>query len=202
MFAQSVAIDNNRVVIGGAREIVNGFSEGLVFVFDAITGMKLHTLRPVGGGIDENFGSSVAINGNRITVGADSAPKGDRHERGAAYLYDAITGAFLERIVANYDPVGTNFGSSVAIDGNHVIVGAEGFGGLNDNINRIATAGNAFIYDISNAGDNTNVHSPSALLLIFPFLFFPRKHVRGKHFAHNFDHWRLSLKPSIKMLPI
>ena len=95
----------------------------------------------------DQFGSAVAISGNKLLIGA---PGDDTSEVnvGQAHLFDATTGVLLQTFndptVVKQSDVGSGFafggdgfGSSVAISGNNVLIGAafddtsttSGFGG-------------------------------------------------------------------------
>ncbi len=69
----------------------------------------------------DNFGSSLAISGNRVVVGAYSAAIG-----GSAYLFSKTENGWEESFIYNADGIKRmdEFGQSVAISGNSVIVGS------------------------------------------------------------------------------
>ena len=75
-----------------------------------------------------NFGSSVAISGDRVAVGAPLHDAGDEVASGAVYVYRRIDGAWgLEHVVvpANAeDSHGAKFGASVDLQGDLLLVGA------------------------------------------------------------------------------
>ena len=70
--------------------------------------------------VAREFGYSVAICGNTVVVGAQGAGGGDP---GAAYIFDAGTGALLFTLA---DPRGGLVRRSVSISGTTVVVGAPG----------------------------------------------------------------------------
>ena len=140
LFGRSVAISGNRVLIGASDDSTNGFFVGQAHLFDATTGMLLHTFDdPTPGGTDA-FGNSVAISGNRVVVGA-FADDTMGLNIGQAHIFDATTGMLLHTFD---DPTPTNqdqFGQSVAISGNKVLVGARG-----DSTNGLSV-GQAYMFD-------------------------------------------------------
>ena len=96
---------------------------GAAYLFDAGSGKLLHTfLNPTPAALDF-FGSSVAISGDKVLIGAQGDDAGAK-DSGAAYLFDAATGkllhTFLNPTPATYD----QFGTSVAISGDKVLIGA------------------------------------------------------------------------------
>ena len=72
------------------------------------------------------FGSSVAISGNYIVVGAPRNNIGAVTHQGAAYVYFNNGGSWFEqqRLLANDGAANDWFGTAVAISGEHVAVGA------------------------------------------------------------------------------
>ena len=71
----------------------------------------------------DNFGRSVAIEGDTIVVGATQAGNGGP---GVAYVLRASDGAQLAKLTAADGAAGDKFGGSVAISGDTIVVGAAG----------------------------------------------------------------------------
>ena len=69
-FALSAALDGNYIVIGAFEDDTLLPSAGQAYVFDATTGLLLHTLDNPEPNNMEWFGEAVAIDGSRIVVGA------------------------------------------------------------------------------------------------------------------------------------
>jgi hypothetical protein len=122
-FGISVAMDGTRVLIGAMGDNNNGFFVGQAYLYDAVSGELLQTFddpTPTG---EDQFGTSVALDGNYVLVGA----RGDDTNGsniGQAHLFDAITGSLLWTF---NDPTITStdeFGYSVALNGGRVLVGA------------------------------------------------------------------------------
>jgi len=69
----------------------------------------------------DGYGMSVAISGNTAVVGAPNDNTGE----GSAYVYEytAAGWTFSQKLEVDGNPM-DNFGQSVDIDGNHIIVGA------------------------------------------------------------------------------
>ena len=143
-FAEVIAIDNNHVVIGSPEDDMGAIDSGSAFVFDATTGELLHTLSNPTPGQGENFGGDVAIDGNLILVGARRDDTG-ANDSGAAYLFDAVTGELLQSFF-NPSPTSSakeQFGVSLAIDGNNVLIGAREFDA------GVRNSGAAYLFDAS-----------------------------------------------------
>jgi FG-GAP repeat len=100
--------------------------EGVVQVFNAVTGVWVRTLRrpatPVEAG-KLHFGQALAISGDLAVICAD----GDTGDVGGAtwaYVYNLATGALVRTIKPSYANSGVGFGRSVAISGNRVLIGS------------------------------------------------------------------------------
>ena len=131
LFGSDIAIQGNLVVIGARLDDATAQNSGQAYLysFDAVAGTSqlLHTFddpEPVQAGF---FGSSVAIDGNQVVIGA-SARDASGNETGRSYVFDATTGNLIQTL---QDPTpsrfgGDDMGASVSIDGNTIAVGAPG----------------------------------------------------------------------------
>jgi hypothetical protein len=79
------------------------------------------------------FGSSVAISGDTVVVGALGDNIGPNPDQGAAYVFVKPSGSwtttstFTAKLTASDGAVDDYFGSSVAVSGDTVVVGAPVF---------------------------------------------------------------------------
>lgn len=129
-FGESVAIEGNLMVVGATGASGTGLTDlGAAYVFERLndTWTVVQKLAPAGGWLGDYFGSSVAIQGDRILVGANAANDFIPHtgSPGYACLYERSGGNWSEqaRLV---DPQGLgndNFGHSVALEGDRAFVG-------------------------------------------------------------------------------
>ncbi len=122
-FGTSVAISGNNIVIGAPGDDTNGVSVGQAHLFDATTGGYLNTFNDPTPTLADNFGSVVAIDGDYVLIGAhldDSI----HTDAGQAYLFSASTGALLQTFDNPSPSDGDHFGISLAIDGDNVLIGA------------------------------------------------------------------------------
>ncbi|GEM_PF-6885933 len=129
-FGSSVAIDGDYAVVGAVLETHLANEEGAAYVFHRTgenswdSGFKL--IAPDALGID-NFGSSVAIDGNYIAIGSRYNSELGNHA-GAVYIFKR-TGtnewAFSRKILAPDGSEDDRFGWSVGISGSYVIGGAD-----------------------------------------------------------------------------
>jgi hypothetical protein len=140
-FGRAVAISGATAVATSPFDDDLGEDSGSAYVFDASTGVQLLKLLPADGAQSDIFGLSVAINGNVVAVGA---PYHDAlgTDSGAVYLFDAISGAQLAKVVPEDGAAGDLFGFSVALDGTRLVVGAP----LDDD--SALDAGSAYVFDV------------------------------------------------------
>ena len=139
-FGYSVAISGNTMVIGAYQDDTGATDAGAAYVFDATSGTLLQTLVNPTPAASDWFGYSVAISGNIVVVGMHLDDTGAT-DTGAAYIFDASTGALLKTLTNPASAAGDNFGVSVAVSGDNVVVGAE----FNDT--GATDAGAAYIFD-------------------------------------------------------
>ncbi len=143
MFGCSIAIDNGVIAVGAFRG-GSCFDDGLgaAYLFDASTGVQIAKLEPDDCPSGNSFGSSVDIRDGIVAVGmARYLDEGG--QTGAAYLFDASTGAQIGKLLANDRANGDEFGESIAIGGGLVAVGA-----YRDDVTG-ADSGSAYVFDAS-----------------------------------------------------
>ncbi len=129
-FGRSVAIDGNTVVVGAPSDPFNVFL-GTAYVFErsGTTWTRQAILTPRAEEAFVTFGVSVAIDGDTVVVGADfENTAGPNFGKGAAYVFmrSGTTWPVQAKLMASDGAVLDLFGSSVAIDGDTVVVGAIG----------------------------------------------------------------------------
>lgn len=141
-FGKAVAIDGNLAVVGAPRDSPGGVSEaGAAYVFDAASGALQAILSNPAPDMFDRFGSTVAISGNLVVVGAAEDDLGSVNGVGTVYFFDALTGA-LSATLSNPAPAFyDNFGNSVAIFGDLAVVGA-----IYDDPGGVSAAGTAYIF--------------------------------------------------------
>ena len=165
-FGNSVAIDGNKCIVGTPFEDqASSNSTGKVYIFDVTTGNLLHTLNNPNPSINDYFGNSISISGNKCIVGAHYEDDAGGSASGKAYIFDVTTGNLLHTLDnpnAYGSSVDDNFGRSVSISGDNCIVGAYGeddAGGTE--------SGKAYIFDVITGNplytlDNPNAYGDSA----------------------------------------
>jgi len=147
-FGTSVGISGDTIVIGATgADFEKATDAGAVYVFrgggDSWT--QISRLEASDSTQDANFGSSVAIDGFTIIVGADGKYFASYPDVGGAYIFDSSGGkAWSQRAILQPFTIlpGTYFGASVAVAGNTAIVGAT-----EANVPGASRKGKAYIYN-------------------------------------------------------
>ena len=131
-FGISIAISGNTVVVGAFDSNIEQFGSAYVFVKPASGWTNMtQTAKLTSSDNGEGFGTSVAISGNTIVVGAANPSNFARPaaEPGAAYVFVEPAGGWADatesaKLTASDGMDGDAFGNSVAISGNTIAVGA------------------------------------------------------------------------------
>lgn len=130
-FGHSMDVDNGTIVAGAQLTDTFGLNAGSAYLFDAFTGEQVAQLITGETRAGDNFGYSVAIDGNFVGVGArrndeptSSDPGFNGINTGAAYLFDATTGARIRKLLPIDFSQGDEFGACIAIDNGIVAIGA------------------------------------------------------------------------------
>ena len=145
-FGWAMSIDGGRVAIGakGASALS---PRARVYIFELENGLWVEKAE-VGPSLDDNddwFGASVALQGDRLVVGAP------QNGTGRAYIFDRQqSGAWVEQALLTPPQIpqtsGVQYGQAVALDGDTVVVGAI----LYDS--PIMNNGAAFVYRLGPSG--------------------------------------------------
>jgi len=122
-FGSSIDIENGTVVVGAIWADQGGEKSGAAYLFNAKTGTQITSLIPDDLAEGDRFGSSVRVNNNTAVVGSmlndDRAPNS-----GSAYLFDAITGDQISKLLPSTGSENARFGSATAIDDGIIVSGA------------------------------------------------------------------------------
>ncbi len=175
-FGNALALSGNTIAIAAWQE--NGGSAGIdgdqsdtsaprsgaVYLFhtdDGDTWQQSAYVKASNPGQDHYFGAAVALDGNRLAVGAPGEDTG-ANGAGAVYLFVRDdTGTWTEEAMLKADVVGLNdaFGTQVALAGDLLIVGAPGeradaigINGGDSNENAV-DSGAVYLFERDNSGD-------------------------------------------------
>ncbi|MDZ4753860.1 MAG: FG-GAP repeat protein [Phycisphaerae bacterium] len=128
-FGFSVAVHGDTIAIGAPRDSGAGESAGCVRLFRRGTGgvwTPEATLRPPMGTTTAWFGYAVALDTERLIIGAPGTDNGGE-ATGSAAVFACVDGTWTQRAeLAPQSPVaGALFGSAVAVDGGLVAIGKQ-----------------------------------------------------------------------------
>ena len=139
-FGSSIAINSSFIVVGSSHDIARGWGTGSAYVFDATTGEQRFKLIGADSAGTDLFGTSLAITGESVIVGAPRN-RNAGPDAGSAYVFSATTGQQAFQLNASYAQPSDRFGSSVAAIGNLALVGApSGFA---------VSPGTAYLFDLT-----------------------------------------------------
>ena len=132
-FGFSVAVSGNIAVVGAFLEDAEGTNAGAAYLFKrdeggADTWGELTKLTVGDADADDLFGISVAIDGDIIIVGANKEDAGGSGA-GAAYIFERDQGGpdswgEVKKLTASDADIADQFGRSVSVSGDTVLVGA------------------------------------------------------------------------------
>jgi hypothetical protein len=160
-FGYSVAISVDTVVVGAYRDGdgAEGSQRGAAYVFernccaigDADTWGLVKKLTASDKQDEDRFGNSVAISGDTVVVGAYWEDGWMTDDRGAAYVFERNylgedNWGEVEKLLASDMAAGDEFGNSVAISVDTIVVGAHWEDGAG------ADRGAAYVYERNEGG--------------------------------------------------
>ena len=141
LFGKSVAIAGNTVAVGSPS---SAGTFGSVYLFDRVSGAQLGKLNASNGLAGDQMGSSLAIDGTTIVAGAPQLQH-NAEFGGAVFLFDTST-MTQGLTLFNDGSIGDEFGQSVAISGDYIVVGAPQDSQASFN------AGAAYVFDRNTGG--------------------------------------------------
>lgn len=180
-FGFAVDVSGDQVVVGAFSDGSNAvgidgdgsndlrLDSGAAYIFhkQGATWTQAAYLKAHNASVDALFGYTVAIDGNRVVIGAAAesfyGPNGTLSSigvsvrSGSAYLFERVGGTWSQLRYQKADPFGHDdiFSFSLAISGNRVVVGAlnedgasTGIGG-DPNSNSTAGSGAAYLFDFN-----------------------------------------------------
>ena len=144
----AVALSGTTAVVGSPyydEDPVSRPDCGVVKIYDTANGNLLHRFASPGGAPFGYFGEAVAISGSKVVV-ASGEPVGEHSYAGNVYVYDLNSPTPSVPVVSIPNPAPSEqgqFGHSVAIDGDLLVVGAwmDDASGVN--------SGRAYVYDLA-----------------------------------------------------
>ena len=136
LFGHSVSVSGDTIVVGAHADEPHGTFSGSAYVFEKpsqgwVDATAAAKLRASDGAAWDIFGHSVSVSGDTIVVGAPWDGANGFHS-GAAYVFvrpsSGWVGHLLERgkLVADDGAAWDEFGYSVSVSGDTIVVGASG----------------------------------------------------------------------------
>ena len=165
-FGYSVSIDGDTMVVGASGDDDDGSGSGSAYVFTrekpTYPWTQVAKLTADDGAEFDYFGSSVSIDGDTVVVGAYGDGEGNPQpmDIGSAYVFTrdtagSLTSGWTQRakLTASDGAAADNFGNSVSIDGDTVVVGAR----LDDTGTASGTnVGSVYVFTRDTAGSLTS----------------------------------------------
>jgi hypothetical protein len=176
-FGYSVAIQGDLIFVSAIKDRINEelfeIPTGSVMIYEkdangVWTGIQ--RLRASDYGHSDSFGSSIDIDGDFLVVGAkhqnyDANNQNKVIGAGAAYLFQKdVNGTWneIQKITASHRDYSDNFGTSVSINGDYIVIGSENDMDVN-NANEILGNGSAFVFkkDVNNVWSEVQKLKPT-----------------------------------------
>jgi outer membrane protein assembly factor BamB len=151
-FGIAVAVDGNIALVGDPSDDAKGSDAGAAYMYNITSGQLVRTFSPAEPfSIGHGFGADVDVEGNTIVIGAPGAPGSFNSSSGAAYVYDVATGTRLRTLTPESGQISRNFGGTVEIAGNLVMIGDSDLSG----------AGAAYLFDLETGQQLRKFVSPN-----------------------------------------
>ena len=148
LFGRSVAISGDYAVVGTIKSTQGYAGSAYIFKRNGTTWTQEAKIVASDRGTGDNFGSSVAINGDYVVIGAyqdgeDTGGFNGMINAGSVYIFKRNGTDWTQeaKIVALDRHEGDAFGISVSISGDYVVVGAFG-----KSTNTSVSSGSAYIF--------------------------------------------------------
>jgi hypothetical protein len=150
-FGAALTLNDNLLVISEPNPVNNDWNSGAVHLFriknDGTAGLtsSIYSPNPRSYG---KFGHSVAIDGDRLVIGAPGEDSDNGSQSGVVYVYQILEDGRVRLLESLIHPTGKandQFGQSLSISGLNILVGAPGYDLDNDRWN----AGSAVLFRAS-----------------------------------------------------
>lgn len=129
-FGSDVCISGNYLAVGASGHKNTASGQGAVYIYfynGSSWQFKQKILAP-DAGQNEYFGGEIAMNGLTMIVGASNAKVAANTRQGAAYTFSYTLNGwiFQHKLVAPDGTTDSYFGSSIAVEGDYIVIGAAG----------------------------------------------------------------------------
>ncbi len=145
-FGYSVSISGDTALVGADNKTVGVKArQGVAYVYVRSAGIWTQQTKLMAGdgAANDHFGYSVSLSGDTAVIGAYQKAVGANIRQGAAYVFHRSAGNWTEqdKLIASDGAATAEFGASVSISGDTVVVGAH-FAAVSGH----ATQGAAYVY--------------------------------------------------------
>ena len=129
-FGSSVSLSGTYAIVGALFDDVGAITNqgsASIYQFNGATWVFRQKITDATGDYFDNFGTSVSISGNYAVVGINGDEVGSNSGQGSAsiYQFNGSNWVLMQKITEISGAASDNFGISVAISDNYVIVGAN-----------------------------------------------------------------------------
>lgn len=163
LFGLSVAVNDTRLAVGAPAANNNN---GAVYIFSYSSGaFRYADLISNSEGLNAGFGSSLALDGNNLAIGAPQAVGKEGDGDGFASVYNISSAAnFLTKVkptdVTGETRTNMRFGDSLSLMGNRLLVGAPYRAAVDGNGVTFGGAGAAYYYNYAGQANPTTAVAP------------------------------------------
>ncbi len=145
-FGNSATLSGDTAVLGAPRDDhAGGINSGSAYVFlaNGANWSQQAMLTPNDAAANDDFGHTVTLKGDTAIVGSPQDEFSGLIRAGSAYAFVRVGTSWSEQVkfTASDAALGDNFGSSVALSGPSVLIGAP-----HDDLGREADAGSVHVY--------------------------------------------------------
>lgn len=149
-FGYAVALSGDRLVVGAPRDDVDAGNSGMAYVYDLASptpAVPVTLIANPAPALNDEFGSSVAVSGSYLAVGSwlDDTVGVDAGDVRIYDLSSAQPGSPVASLTRQNSSAEDFFGSSLAISGTRIVVGAPGSDLSGDE------GGAAYVYELNSA---------------------------------------------------
>ncbi len=172
--------ETGQLFVGAPRQDVMPGSSGAVYVFQRSlrdSAFKQSAKVKPQDAPTITFGTSVACDGHRLLVGApDDDMFAPVNSNGAAFIFELKNDNWIQtrRLYPNDPGSNDEFGFSVAIDGETIIVGAHQDGGIPDEPNEVEDHGSAYLFHLLDGEWTQATKLAGSTVFDIPFANFGR----------------------------
>ena len=147
-FGTAVAVDGDWLAVGAPFDDDEGNAAGAVYMYERVGGVWTFgvKLTPTQLVMGDKFGTAVALDGQRLAVGApDDSDMGS--DSGAVYMFEHTGSAWTwqRKIVVNDGSSNDEFGAAVDVSGDRVLIGSP----FDDDVG--VDSGSAYLFELTTA---------------------------------------------------